>query len=161
MTGKKQHPDIAPGEKFGKLTVVELSHVNGSHRVMLCRCECGGESRTREASLRNKVRSCGKCTSGRPIKEDGIDRGYERQHARVRKALGAASDHKCIDCGLGADQWSYVGPCVGEKRNQAGKMAYCEHIEHYQPRCRDCHGRLDAANEVTVRQLRARAITYL
>lgn len=161
MGNRRKHPPIRESDVFGKLTVIGEAGNDGSHRVLLCRCECGGETRTRETSLRNKVRSCGKCTSGRPIKDDGIDRGYERQHARVRKALGAAGDHKCIDCDLGADQWSYVGPCVSEKRNEAGKMAYCEHIEHYQPRCRDCHGVLDAAKEVTVRQIRARAITHL
>lgn len=160
MSGKRKHPPVREGEGFGKLTVVGEAGYDGSHRVMHCRCDCGGETKTRESSLRRSVRSCG-CTGGRPIIEDGVDRGYQRMHARLRKAYGPAGERKCIDCGVWADQWSFVGPCVDEKRNEAGKMAYCEHIEHYQPRCRDCHGLLDAANEVTVRQIRARAITYL
>ena len=54
-------PEVAPGAKFGKLTVIEYDHTN-EHRAIFwkCRCECGREVLVRGQCLRNGMTvSCG------------------------------------------------------------------------------------------------------
>ena len=52
---------IAPGEKFGKLTVVKLVVAgDANHRKYLCLCQCGGEKIVSEDNLRRgHTKSCG------------------------------------------------------------------------------------------------------
>jgi hypothetical protein len=51
---------INPGEKYGRLTVVEGSPKSGSAVTVLCRCECGTEKRIRAQLLKNgQTKSCG------------------------------------------------------------------------------------------------------
>lgn len=52
---------IAPGEKFGKLTVVKLVVAgDANHRKYLCSCQCGGEKIVSEDNLRRgHTKSCG------------------------------------------------------------------------------------------------------
>lgn len=43
---------VISGEKYGKLTVVELvTDGNANKRKWLCKCECGGEKITSEDNL--------------------------------------------------------------------------------------------------------------
>lgn len=70
------------------------------------------------------------------------DFGYQAAHLRVATSKGKASSHACIDCGARANDWSYVHDCPHELR-QAGRPAYCAHVEHYEPRCRSCHRAYD------------------
>lgn len=51
---------ICPGEKYGKLTVVDLvTDGNANKRKWLCKCECGGEKITSEDNLkRGHCKSC-------------------------------------------------------------------------------------------------------
>jgi hypothetical protein len=161
---------ISVGAVFGLLTVLRELPKEGGHRMVECRCDCGNPEplAVRTSDLRRRTRSCG-CTSGAPRKKDGIDRGYPRMHARVRSQRGPASDLQCIDCEAWADTWSYVRGCSDEKTGptkphdpESTQVApYCEHVAHYQPRCRSCHGLLDQAKEVTVRQVRASMLNRL
>lgn len=52
---------VIPGEKYGKLTVVELvTDGNANKRKWLCKCECGGGKITSEDNLkRGHCKSCG------------------------------------------------------------------------------------------------------
>lgn len=52
---------VSPGEKYGKLTVVELAiDGNANKRKWLCKCECGGDKITSEDNLkRGHCKSCG------------------------------------------------------------------------------------------------------
>lgn len=168
-TSERAGTAIAVGDRIGRLTVMKEAPKRGSHAVFECRCSCGNTEPlfVRVSDLRRRTRSCG-CTSGAPRKEDGIDRGYTRAHYRVYKANGAASEHHCIDCDAWADGWSYVRGCPAEHVGpitpsdpDSPVAPYCQHIGHYQPRCRSCHGRLDRARRVTVRQVRARMLTSL
>lgn len=158
---------VTPGEAFGMLTVLDEGERLGGHRSWVCRCSCGTVATIRESDLRRRTRSCG-CTGGRPRKDDGIDRGYPRAHARVARQRGSASTHRCIDCWEWADHWSYVRGCAGEQTgpidptDNASKSApFCDHVEHYQPRCRSCHIRLDLARGMTARRLRAAMLNRL
>lgn len=48
------------GYKFGKLTVVSLSHMVGKHSYWNCICECGNKHTVRSDCLKNGVvKSCG------------------------------------------------------------------------------------------------------
>ncbi|QIX27597.1 hypothetical protein ncot_14045 [Nocardioides sp. JQ2195] len=148
-------------ERFGLLVVVRELDKRGYHRMYECRCDCGNTITVRQSDLKRRTRSCG-CTGGRPRTDDGIDRGYPRAHERVRAARGPASEHECIDCPAWADTWSYVRGCPDERSGptkpcdpESAGSPYCEHIEHYQPRCFSCHSRLDRASGMTVRMARA------
>lgn len=151
--GPSRGEQIEPGDVFGRLTVTVETAKQGWHRMWECECACGEVVTVRASDLRRRTRSCG-CTGGRPIKEDGIDRGYERIHARLRLTLGPATSFWCADCTDLADQWSYIGGCANAKKSREG-FPYCQHEGHYQPRCYRCHGTMDRGPEASVRRLRA------
>lgn len=73
--------------------------------------------------------------------------GYITVHNHVRYFRGKASDHKCVDCGQSARDWSYEGGCsaekITEKPDKFAGRAVCPHPEHYSPRCRGCHMKHD------------------
>ena len=48
------------GQQFGRLTVSEEIERQGSHRIVICKCQCGNARTVRFASLRSgNTRSCG------------------------------------------------------------------------------------------------------
>jgi hypothetical protein len=67
---------------------------------------------------------------------DGI--GYVQAHRRVRNARGHASQHRCIDCGGQAAEWSYDYSDPDE-RKERGRSAYSLDVNRYEPRCVRCH----------------------
>lgn len=80
----------------------------------------------------------------------GADVSYAGAHARVRRMHGVARLHKCVDCGGGAEHWSYnhkdPDAIVGTLAD--GSYApFSLKIECYEPRCPACHKRFD--NSVT------------
>lgn len=56
---------------------------------------------------------------------------YNRRHIRVRQARGVARNHKCVDCGEQAHEWS--------TRHDTDGMS----PHDYDPRCRRCHRAYD------------------
>ena len=57
--------------------------------------------------------------------------GYVRFHGRITRERGRADQLLCVDCGLGARDWSHEhGTWRGDVMN-------------YSPRCKGCHNRLD------------------
>lgn len=57
MTRRVEH---APGERFGRLTVVEATGPSGSGAGWRCRCDCGNETVVAGTALRRGLtRSCG------------------------------------------------------------------------------------------------------
>lgn len=68
---------MVPGEKFGRLTTVSKSHLDGRHGwVWNCICSCGNEIKVRQGSLRgNNTRSCG-CLSKEASSKTCIERNY-------------------------------------------------------------------------------------
>lgn len=68
---------------------------------------------------------------------------YDGAHARVRRSRGKASDHKCVDCGRAACDWSYDHSDPNELYGAVGSkydgIAYSLNPDHYQPRCKACH----------------------
>ena len=70
----------------------------------------------------------------------GSDIGYSPFHKRLRKARGKASEHRCVDTGLPADHWSWIG-C--SEALESDKGPYCLHYEHYEPRTASAHKRFD------------------
>lgn len=56
----RKHPPVQPGDKFGRLTVIELSHKKFGHSFFVCVCSCGRSSVVVDTSLKaGKSRSCG------------------------------------------------------------------------------------------------------
>lgn len=48
------------GQRFGKLTVIGLHHINNSSCYWLCKCDCGNEKVVRGGDMkRGKINSCG------------------------------------------------------------------------------------------------------
>ena len=46
----------------------------------------------------------------KPVRRKGIYRdSYDRAHDQLRRMRGRAATYECVDCGQGADQWSYGG----------------------------------------------------
>lgn len=57
---------INPGDKFGKLTVIEEVAYNGKdrHKRYLCKCECGNETIVASSHLGRETSSCGCLVQG-------------------------------------------------------------------------------------------------
>jgi hypothetical protein len=78
-------------------------------------------------------------------RSDGV-RGYDLIHKRLSRTRGSASRYDCAaGCGRPAAHWSYDGYCPDERLGNEDGTAqpYCEHMHHYQPRCRRCHSEWD------------------
>jgi hypothetical protein len=75
--------------------------------------------------------------------------GYRAAHMCVEAARGHARDHRCIDCKVLAQEWSYThddhDELIADDRDHAG-MHYSLHPAHYAARCRSCHTRFDKAH---------------
>ena len=72
---------------------------------------------------------------------------YKSAHGYITDVRGRARDHACIDCAGRAYDWSYVGGYPDERvtsDSEQSERRWCLHAaEHYEPRCRKCHGKLD------------------
>jgi hypothetical protein len=79
-------PRIEPGERYGRLTVIELTGRKHGQYAWRCACDCGGETIAPTSRLRHgQVRSCG-CEVGWRTKH-GL-RGapiYQTWHAMVQR----------------------------------------------------------------------------
>ena len=64
------------GQKFGKLTVIELSGYDNEHRALWkCKCDCGNEITARSNNLRRKLtQSCG-CIRNKTSSENNKKHG--------------------------------------------------------------------------------------
>jgi hypothetical protein len=75
--------------------------------------------------------------------------GYEAAHIRVIRLRGVASTHACVDCGKGAQHWSYDHADPDERRGPVvcgGKvrtLPWSDNPTHYAPRCASCHKKFD------------------
>lgn len=60
------------GERYGKLVVLELDHIERSTRYWKCSCQCGGTAVVREGNLRHGItKSCG-CLKKETKKHDEV-----------------------------------------------------------------------------------------
>lgn len=73
--------------------------------------------------------------------------GYRAAHSRLTKSKGRAADHRCVDCGQGADHWSYNHLDPEPLYSEIG-LPYSMDADCYEPRCRRCHKAFDAAHTV-------------
>lgn len=71
----------------------------------------------------------------------GDDITYSGTHARTKAERGSARQHPCVDCGNGAEHWSYDYQDQAEMSSKFGP--YSTDPMHYQPRCASCHKRFD------------------
>ena len=74
---------------------------------------------------------------------------YQAVHMRVRRVLGKASDHECVECGAQAYDHAYNGldPDAVCDLSQRGKglVTYSPDPAFYEPLCRSCHQIKDQA----------------
>lgn len=70
---------------------------------------------------------------------------YAAVHLRVQAAKGKASEHRCVDCGAQAQEWSYNNSGIKEQQDATGR--YSTDLDQYDPRCKPCHRRFDAAHQ--------------
>lgn len=76
----------------------------------------------------------------------GNDVSYAGAHARVRRMHGVARLHKCVDCGGGAEHWSYNHKdpdAIMGTLADGSSAPFSLKIECYEPRCPSCHKRFD------------------
>lgn len=83
--------------------------------------------------------------TGRPPK--GEHPGFHAVHKRLHRQRGAASLHRCVDCGGFAREWSYNGNDPAELVGRSGRfeMHYSLDLSFYEPRCVSCHRKFDGA----------------
>lgn len=156
------------GRTYGEWTVVRRGQAVPTIKETMwtCRCSCGAESDVPKSNLaRGRSTKCVVCRSKqlsairraarkpKVVKPKrlgsnhhrwkGDQVGYSAAHARIRRQRGAPSTHRCVDCGAQAKDWSRdITICEATMISERG-LPFCTHLEHYSPRCRDCHNRLD------------------
>lgn len=69
-------------------------------------------------------------------------KGSEASYGAIHLRLGSLAGKACVDCGEAARHWSYEGGCRDELGGESCPP-YCEHSEHYWPRCVRCHHHYD------------------
>ena len=76
---KKLNPEEYIGKKYGRLTILEYAGRDSrSFILMRCKCECGGETLSRLADLKNgKAKTCG-CSRRRIFESEEIGKKYGR-----------------------------------------------------------------------------------
>lgn len=75
----------------------------------------------------------------------GGPKTYNGAHHALRRDLGPASDHECIDCGTKADHWSYSHESESEIICPVDGHPYSLDWDDYSPRCVTCHNQFDRA----------------
>ncbi len=140
------------GQMFGRLTVLKrVANTKAGQARWACRCSCGAETVVAGIVLRHgRSRSCG-CLrgagTGRPRNPVVT---YDGAHMRIYRERGKAKYYACVDCGATAQDWSYdrtdPDELTGEVVTPDGRpimVPYSMKPEHYSPRCKSCHIRLD------------------
>lgn len=132
------------GERFGRLLVRERVGTQNGRVTWLCLCDCGNETTVRGSDLRTgKVVACGCYRIERSIEAHTLAIvQYAGAHDRIKRQRGSASTHPCADCGKPATDWSYDGLDPDELTE--GRLLYSLKVDHYEPRCKPCHGAYDA-----------------
>lgn len=128
-------------ERFGSLIVLGRGEQRayGRRVTWICKCDCGEFSTVVGEALRTgATRSCG-CLARRGRKQIT----YVSAHRRIYRSRGPASNHRCVDCGENAQQWSYDGTDEREIFCDVRKMKFSLDENHYAPRCAPCHKRHD------------------
>lgn len=77
--------------------------------------------------------------------------GYSGSHMRTRKERGPATEHRCIDCGGEAAEWSLRRSPTGVVKyaertwpdGRTGEVPFSTDPNDYEPRCVSCHRRYD------------------
>ena len=140
---------VMPGERFGSLVVIEhLGSRKGSGRV-LARCDCGTVHEFGTPNLLSgSTARCSDQGAHPDPRHGGQVLTYDGAHGRVKRERGSASAHPCVSCGRPARDWTYSHAAPSELAMAEGREAgrpYSASPEFYDPRCRPCHLRWDAA----------------
>lgn len=144
------------GRIFGRLYVTEFAgyRQSGTSRTKQqrarwhVRCACGTTATVWAHNLlKGQSKSCGCTRRGMQFKAWTPDPAYSTAHDRVRRIVGPASDHDCVDCGKQAHEWSYDGRDPDERVeiHNGRPTPFTWNPAHLEPRCRSCHRRLDHA----------------
>lgn len=131
------------GQRFGTLTVTAR---DGSRWA--CECDCGQEA-TRSAGDLNRGGDSSTCGDRRAHHRTGDS--YSVAHSRTRTDRGSAKLYQCVNCGNGAQHWSYNHDDPDERTgpDYTGKyiVPYSLDPNHYSPRCVPCHKRFDLGRD--------------
>jgi hypothetical protein len=85
---------------------------------------------------------------------------YQRAHQYVKRERGKATEHRCVDCGGQAQEWSYdhsdpfplVQSLYDSRSGRTRSVTYSADTSRFEARCRRCHVRFDIAHAARVRQ---------
>lgn len=133
-------PDPAVWERRGE-TWYKLGGSN-SYKPRVC-AQCGVEA----LMARNQQFCSVACRHAARRGKYKDDPRYRGLHTRLRLVRGLATDYVCA-CGRPAEEWSYNGGDSDEL--QEGSLRFSLKLDHYSPRCRRCHHRLDHSGEKNV-----------
>lgn len=108
------------GQKFGKLTVLELANVKMSHAYWRCQCTCGGTCEVQSSRLKNNTtKSCGCLRGGRTAIHGDARKGNKTSEYMAWISM----KHRCLN--PKAQRWIYYGGRgIGVCRRWLGKLGY-------------------------------------
>ena len=140
------------GRRFGRYGVLRKVKARRRRAYWQCRCDCGTIKEVCGSHLRRGlIVSCG-CFNRELVTATlvasnyrGDEITYYTAHDRVKVARGPACSHRCVGCGVVAQDWSLRRDAVGMRFGHAGPytLAYSPDPADYDPRCKPCHAEYD------------------
>lgn len=130
------------GERFGDLVIVGPAYSPPARRPSLSPryhvvCVCGVHLGRSERLLR----------AGQDVRCTHQPVSHQLVHIGLVSIRGRASQHRCVDCGRVAQDWSYDYSCPNEivrrRPNTGVDQRFSLDPAHYDPRCRSCHVAFD------------------
>lgn len=146
MASQRLRLDDMTGQRFTRLCVTGFAGMRSGESFWRCICDCGGAITLRGWVLRSgRTKSCG-CLHRERIRLPRVEQAtYSTIHTRLAVTRGSARSHSCVDCGRGAEQWSYDHCDEGELLSDLNHPCSLD-LSHYDPRCVPCHRTFDVAH---------------
>jgi RNA polymerase-binding transcription factor DksA len=82
---------------------------------------------------------------------------YQAVHSRMKRERPPVESFACVGCGKRAKEWAYDHGDPDERISNRGPYTYSFDPARYQPMCRTCHRKFDAAHHASDRAKRLAA----
>jgi hypothetical protein len=134
--------NLNPGEKYGRLTILNFAKKDSKTSYYLCRCDCGNEKIIRKSHIGKTSNSCG-CLrlellmKPKPHLQNDkspnwkVSPGYRAIHVWVIKNKGKAKQCEKCDKTSGKIEWANID------------HEYKRNLDDYIGLCTSCHRKYD------------------
>lgn len=139
---------------FGKLQVLSKAPNKGKKTYWFCQCECGNIKEIQTGHLRDgSIQSCG-CTNKFKGKSTTVSKSERvvNYRQRIKIALCAANQNKCLVCGIKDDvaiyDFHHLDPStkdfgISSSNTTRSRQAYADEAKKCIMVCANCHRKIE------------------